>query len=166
MAEQSVEIGFKSVVSALAAALKPLGFAKRGTKFRRGDTNVQLIEFQRSNSSDATSIKFTLNFGVVSVRALLRLDPEAKVAKSGILDAHLSERIGLLSEERAERWWRIDNQTDELAIGSDVIERVMTEALPWLQQYSSDEELVALWKSGRSPGLTEGQRIRYLAALS
>jgi hypothetical protein len=165
MAEQQLQTKFKSVVLAVAAALKPHGFAKRGTKFRRGEPNVQLIEFQRSISNDATSIKFTLNVGVVSARALRHFDPEAEPAKASVLEAHLRERIGTLSDERTDRWWQIDNQSNEQAINSEIVDLVIHKILPWLEKYSTDEALVDLWKSGRSPGLTEGQRNRYLTAL-
>ena len=74
MAASEIEDQFKQVVAAVAAILRPLGYRKSGTNFRRSrdDGNVTIVAFQRSTTSDAYSIRFTANVGVVSKELLRR----------------------------------------------------------------------------------------------
>ena len=165
MAHPDVEAQFKAVLDAVRAVLKDAGYTKRGTSFSSAkDGNVRIVAFQRSSASSASAIKFTVNLGVISSELLRRWDPEKDPSKASIWDTHIRERIGALMPARRDRWWTVTSSS-VAAVVDEVVNLIATLAIPFLQQHSRDSDLVALWKTGRSPGLTEGQRVRNLALL-
>lgn len=165
MADPDVEAQFKDVLNAAWAVLKDAGYTKRGTGFRSDkDGNIRIVDFQRSSESSASAIKFTVNLGVISSELLRRWDPEKDPSKEGIWGAHLRQRLGALTPANEDKWWTIMPSSDA-TIRDEIVDLIATLAIPFLQQHSYDSDLIALWKTGRSPGLTEGQRVRNLALL-
>jgi hypothetical protein len=165
MAHPDVEVQFKDVLSAAWSILKAAGYTKRGASFRNeSDGNVRIIDFQRSSESSALAIKFTVNLSVISGELLRKWDPEKDVAKEGVWGAHLRERIGALTLANEDRWWTVTS-VPVAGIKEEVADLIATLVVPFLQQHARDSDLIALWKTGRSPGLTEGQRIRNLTLL-
>ena len=99
---------------------------------------------------------FTINLGIACGQLLeggshLKGQEPLPMSGSGLACCFLADPISGADP-------RID---DSLLIHeiSGVVER---EAAPYLDRYLSDDELIALWESGQSPGLTETQRLRYL----
>jgi Domain of unknown function (DUF4304) len=165
MAHPDVEDQFKDVLNAAWAILKGAGYTKRGTSFRiENDGNIRIIDFQRSAESSASAIKFTVNLGVISGELLRKWDPEKDLSKEGIWGAHLRERIGALTPAKEDRWWTVTS-LPVADIKEEVADLLATLAIPFLRQHARDSDLVTLWKTGRSPGLTEGQRARNLTLL-
>jgi hypothetical protein len=88
------------------------------------------------------------------------------LARAGSIDAHLRERIGMLLPERPDKWWQIGSETDADALVSEVSRLIFEEAVPYLERYLETGALAKLWETGKSPGLTETQRMRYLARVN
>lgn len=165
MAHPDVEAQFKDALNAAGAILKDAGYIKRGTGFRiESDGNIRIIDFQRSSESSASAIKFTVNLGVISGALLRKWDPEKDLSKEGIWDSHLRERIGALTLANEDRWWTVTS-VPVASIKEEVADLIATLVIPFLQQHARDSDLVALWTTGKSPGLTEGQRVRNLSLL-
>ncbi len=164
MAESALEERFDQVVDAVAATLKESGFSRRGRIFRLArDGNCAVVEFQRSLSSTRDLIRFTLNTGVVC-GALLD-DGPAAAAKARFIDAHLSERLGRLLPTPTDKWWDVSTNSDLKSAIAEIDQLLMLGAVPYLQAHLTNNALITLWESGRSPGLTEGQRQRNLKEL-
>lgn len=167
MGRKELEEKFAAIVGSVFAGLKPLGFRKQGQRFRRdADGNVSLVEFQRSAASDQHMIKFTLNVGIVSGRLLNAWDPDSNIKKVGSSEAHLMQRIGYFLHPPTDHWWALTSGTDTEVIAAEVTSLVVGAAVPYLNEHGSDQSLLALWHTGKSPGLTEGQRQRYVALLA
>jgi len=160
-----VEAKFTEVIEALTKVLRPLGYTKRRHTFRRlSDGNSGVIEVQRSVESDENTIKFTINIGVVSGRLLA--DWEPALIKAGSSSAHLKNRIGYFLSEPHDKWWVLDKSTDTSAVSLELSMLLEHKVVPYLSQHLSDRDLVALWATGRSPGLTERQRVQHLRTLT
>jgi len=160
-----VETKFKQVLTATWSILKAAGYSKRGSRFRLArDNNIAMIDFQRSTENSAKTLKFTVNLVVISGEAMRRWDPEKDLSKASIWDAHLQERIGVIVANE-DRWWTITPYEPVSAIEAEISHIVEMHAIPFLERYARDTDLIALWRTGRSPGLTEGQRVRNLAFL-
>ncbi|WP_243395674.1 DUF4304 domain-containing protein [Sphingomonas oleivorans] len=145
--------------------LQPAGFSKRGRKFRRfSEGNLALIELQRSVRSDSAAIQFTINVGIVSGRLLQERGLDLK--KVGCSHAHLNERIGFFLSDPQDKWWELDDSTEASGAICEITALIREKVLPFLDRHLPDAGLIDLWKTGRSPGLTEGQRVRYLSQLS
>ena len=163
MAIEGVEHKFKALIGGIASTLRPYGFAKRGNAFRLlSDDNTAIIHVQRSQWSTGNTIHFTLNAGVVCGRLLD--DFETDVSKAGIWDAQLRERIGAFLPKREDKWWTIDMDTQPDVMFAE-IESLLRPAVQFVVEHLSDAQLISLWETGASPGLTDGQRQRYLREL-
>lgn len=168
MTARDLEGEYKRIVNAAAALLTAHGFKKRRTAFRNAhdDGNVSIVEFQKSRDSLADAVKFTVNLGVISGELLRRWDGELDISKETVWSAHLRSRIGDFLSPPQDLWWIIADGADTRTIEAEVCDLITSEALPFLSQHSTDADLVRLWRTGQSPGLTEGQRERNLAQLT
>jgi Domain of unknown function (DUF4304) len=155
---------FKQIVTATAQRLSQLGFKKNGNAFRLiSESNVAIIEFQKSRDNTSERLLFTVNVAIVCG---LLLDPERlTIQKSHAYDGHLRDRIGTFLPDRQDKWWEINNTTDEDKLSIEVSDLICDMAVPYLLRYVDTSELLALWESGRAPGLTEGARISKLETL-
>jgi len=153
----------KSVVLlALHECLKPLGFRKSGAKFIRSQGDVvHFIELQSSRTSTAQELIVTVNVGVFAPSLLY---PEStQLSKPSWSECHWTERLGHLCPEHKDLWWTITSPESATLAAGDITHRIKEFALPALARLESVASLVALWRSGRGPGLTKGQRIDLLA---
>lgn len=146
--------------------LKPLGFERsKSTFWTRSGNNIGIIDVQRSVKSAVDRVIFTFNIGVWSDR-IGRFGPgNAKSHPPVVDDCHWHERIGFLLPDREDKWWTI-SANDDPAVVTEQLSRVIVDvAVPALFTHVSDEALRDEWLTGRSPGLTEMQRLMYLTIL-
>lgn len=156
---------YGQVIGACSHNLQNAGYVRRGSSLCKVvDGNVAIIEFQKSSKSSAEAIVFTINLGVVCGQLLERNKSFLKGV--GVVGAHVRQRIGMLLPDRPDKWWTIDTKTDARSLIEEISSLIEREAAPYLEHYLNDDALVALWKSGQSPGLTETQRLRYLRDLT
>ncbi|MBW3624354.1 MAG: DUF4304 domain-containing protein [Armatimonadetes bacterium] len=149
------------VAGRIHVLLKPLHYRKRGLNFScdRGEV-IHLIQIQRSKKSTRYAVVLTLNLGAFS--KLLSERRGQEVVNPRIPDCHWRKRIGHLIPDRYDKWWEIRSAEEAQAVGEELATLLLQYGLPALEGVSTDEELVRLWESGESPGLTEFERTRYL----
>lgn len=125
--------------------------------------NAALINFQRSRWNTSDNVSFTLNLSIVC-GALL--DPGTVTIKSAKeYDGHIRLRIGYLASEGTDKWWEVSNATRADVLSAEIANLVVSVAVPYLERHVRSKDLVTLWETGQCPGLTEVQRLRYLAQL-
>lgn len=154
------------VASALDESLRSQGYAGRKGRWHLRDQagNVVLVAVQRSRSSTASAIRFTVNVALVNRTVWeWELEDLADQRKPDVWSAHWRERPS--TDDGRERWWTVDESSDAEKLAADVVARV-TPLCAAAGQLLDADELVRLWRIGRSPGLTEVQRRQYLAALT
>jgi len=122
------------------------GFRKRALAFhRRTGENFSVVQFQKSQSSDARSLTFTINLGVFSARLQRELDPIVGLPDvKGVpneLACHLRRRIGPLLPERRDTWWRVGVDSAPSEIASTVMGVLEQTAFPFLDALTTDEAL-------------------------
>lgn len=155
---------FDEVVKEVGLRLKKLGFKQRGSVFRiAAESNCGIIEFQRSVKSSKETLLFTLNMGVVCGN-LLDEGPSG-IESAQIIDAHVRQRIGMLLTDRPDKWWTITESTNRDTLIQEVSDLTLTKAVPYVESYLNTNAMITLWESGQCPGLTDVQRIRFLAKL-
>jgi hypothetical protein len=166
VAQQDVEASYKKIVQAVGVALKVHGYRKSGARFRLDRVgNLALIAFQRSTTSDAETIRFTMNIGIVSGELLRRWDPDQDLAKVPVQNAHLWIRLGDFLPDPRDHWWEVNSSSDIGPLEAELVAVLEPKVVPFLDAHLSDAALLELWKTGRSPGLTDGQRIRNITEL-
>lgn len=165
MKNMTPDENFKSVLDAVATVLKEVGFVRAGANMRHITQDcAAIVQFQRSVSSTIDSIRFTVNLGVVC--GALYSDGKAKLKKAKLIDAHLVRRIGDFLPSSPDKWWVLDRGSDVETVTREILSILVDVAIPFIVEHASNAALIDLWRSGNSPGLTEGQRKRYLDELS
>jgi hypothetical protein len=148
------------VIAAAAVVLSPCGFRKRGSVFwRKLDGLVHLVSVQSSVSSTASVSMVTVNIAIVCESLL---DEGERTSVSG---AHWRERLGHLMPQANDVWWTITTADEAHAAGAEIASALANCGLPALDRIRTPASLLALWQSGRSPGLTKVQVERYAAQL-
>lgn len=164
MSRAVLDAAFKQVVETTTKKVDKLGFHRQGLILRVvRQGNAGVIEFQKSTKNTCEKILFTVNLAVIC-GALLEPD-QRSLEKARSIDAHLRQRIGMLMPGHPDKWWEISEVSTVDTLVSEVSEVIATEGAPYVTRYLDVNELVALWESGASPGLTETQRVRYLEKL-
>jgi hypothetical protein len=164
MTRTVVEETFEHVVKVAGERLRALGFARRGPVLRiMGQGTCGVVQFQRSVTNTRDRLLFTVNVGVVCAD-LLDTGP-AGLKKVRVWEAHVRERIGTLLPEHFDKWWEVTAATNPDALAQGISDLIVEVAVPYIQRYLRIDAIIALWESGRSPGLTDRQRINHLAAL-
>ena len=119
---------------------------------------VHLVSLQSSTASSADAVRLTVNLGVW-VSAL------EGDAKPDVWEAHWRERLGFVMEENRDVWWDAASDDQAKSAAAAISEAIRKFALPVLDTLATRADLLSLWKSGRSPGLTEVQAKRLTTRL-
>jgi Domain of unknown function (DUF4304) len=160
----SVGEEFKSLEKDVYAILSKCGYRKRKSKYQsQTDDTIVVVGLQKSRSSTANSIKFTINASVYLRRLL---DPEYDdIENLADYGGHCYWRIGDMLANHRDLWWVIDDGRDSAEIRDEVLRLVEDTLLPFLAAFPSEREIVQLLQSGSCPGGSEKQRLQYLSAL-
>ena len=139
----------------IGPALLHHGFRGRSSTFSREVGDVfHLIQLQASGDNSSSSARFTIN---VAVWAPFLSSEE----KPSVDNAHWRARLGSLSTERADLWWQADDFAMADDAARDITTRIESFAIPALDQLQSTNDLLKLWRTGQSPGLTGVQADRF-----
>jgi len=145
-----------------SSVLKQRGFRRSGSKFTRtGADVVSLIEFQRSRGSTAVYLTFVINYGV-AVLSLAHAEG-VDTAKLWWTQCHWRARVS--GKDGHEAWWPVRDDDDPNQLMARLTHLVEQEVLPALENKQREADLVTLWRTGKSPGLVEAQRLLCLAQL-
>lgn len=141
-------------------ALKTLGYKRSGTRFvRRGAEVVSLIELQTSRASTTNELSFVVNFGVI----VISLTGGGDLSKPTYTDCHWGGRVS--GKDGAERWWTVRAEDSAVELAETLDRVLLGEAVPALDSKQTEEALIVLWQTGRSPLLVDEQRLFFLALL-
>lgn len=155
---------FNCLLATVAATLTQKGFQRSGNTFWSSSPGSwALIQFQRSTKSSAQQTTFTVNLGIASKALLKFLGKPERVPT--IDECHWRQRIGFVLPDAADRWWQLMPDANAASVAGEVIKALTQFALPAIESHSSDASLRDTWISGRAPGLTEIDRLRFLSAL-
>lgn len=105
----------------------------------------------------------TVNLGVFLKPLAIKLGDEIK--SPNVSDCHWRQRIGNIMPNGFDKWWEVSNTKEANQASHDIVTMLTDWGIPVLDNLSSLEKVIALWKDGISPGVTEGLRQRYLAIL-
>src|SRR5262245_29497849 len=119
-----------------------------------------MINFQRSKESDAEKLVVTVNLGI-----LLTCLSDGSSDNPDVWSSHWRRRIGFLAPQHDDIWWTIQTEEDCVHAAEEIREMVLLYALPEFATKGTPEQIVAYWRTGEAAGLTETQRLRYLAEL-
>jgi hypothetical protein len=162
-----IEKSFNEMCSKqLFPELRKIGFKKSKYSFYiiKND-NWGIINFQRSQENDKNLFRFTINLAVVSKRILGFFKNLENNKIPDVWDSQWRVRLGELMPEKKDKWWIINEETNITEFSRLLLSLINEFALPSIFKYISDQSLMDLWLGGKSPSLTEYQRLLNLAVL-
>jgi hypothetical protein len=164
MTKAGADAKFQSVMMLVGEALLAFGYRKSGAILRKiAGSNAAIIEFQKSRDSSREVVQFTINLAIVCGKLL---DPDrASLGKAKAMEGHFRMRIGEALPGNEDLWWNIAADSNAEALAHEISRTLIERAVPLLASFEDTRELLALWKSGSSPGLTDVQRARYISEL-
>jgi len=152
------------IVQQVAKVLKPHGFRRLGNNFLRDNKSVCLIiQIQKSSSSSSSEIKLTVNLGIF-LWSLAHLH-WTEVKRPAVEISHWRQRIGHVSHYRTDKWWTISSDDEAQHAASEIALVLEREVLPLMESLASEEAIRDLWVNDTCPGLTNGEKLKYLSEL-
>lgn len=114
----------------IAPPLRAVAFRKRRNSFSRlSAAGWGLINFQASQFGTLDSVSFTINIGLAFAELS---DVTAGPPTFGRADVR--QRIGPLLNERQDKWWVLQPDSDFDAVAADVTAAVSGTVIPWLEE--------------------------------
>jgi len=131
--------------------LKELGFKKNLLIYSRDVGELKwLIDIQKSRWNDESEAQFTLNFGVYVPGVLSTYANMPEPAKPKIEHCSCSARVGMLTSERKDKWWKLtsdDSQEVVDEISQDLLSKIREIAVPFLSKFNSSLEVAEFLSS-------------------
>jgi Domain of unknown function (DUF4304) len=160
------QIGYELIQKDTAELLRPLGFKRKGPIiFTRTADNFGVLHFQSSSKSSKAEIIFTLNIGVIIGKLVDSRCYSQFIKHPSSMYAQIRVRIGFFLPEKQDVWWNVSRVVDAPRWCKDFSQLILEEAVPFVQHNMKIDNVVSAWEQGRSPGLTDGERVVYLARL-
>ena len=154
----------KPILAHVQSLLRPVGYRRAGSVFSRTSEDlVHLVEVQSSRSNTDLEARFTVNIGIFAP-AVVYADVR-DTTRPSIPGAHWRRRLGSLSLEKKDLWWSARTRAEAETVAHDITDCLALNALRALAELPNLQALAAVWKSGNSPGITEHQRMDFLARL-
>ncbi len=149
----------KIIADKLADSLKPRHFKKTPNNFQfsNGDLTY-FIGLQSSQSSTSDVLKATVNIEIAS--SLLSKFDDGGLPEKDVRHYHL--RIGFFLENPTDKWWIVNSVDSAIKSADEINEILTTNVFKIFDELKSTKDFVTLWRQGKSPGLTEGQRKMFL----
>ena len=133
------------VKDTLSPALRALGFKGSAGRYSMPCSDCwALLGFQKSAYSDAVEVQFTINLLVVNKSAwnAARQEaphlPERPTPTTWYGEPAAQARIGDLTPEGEDKWWRVYSPANMAAVGNDVLHDITEYALPWLRHQTHE----------------------------
>jgi hypothetical protein len=145
-----------TITSRIEQVLSAAGFKRHRFGFERKVGNVlHLVALQSSQSSTASRLRTTINLAVWAP------DLAEPNAKPDIWSAQWRERIGKLMPQAQDHWWTVSSLKEAEQAAQQISEALVGPGLSALDRISSTSDLLQLWETGHSPGLTQMQAAKY-----
>jgi hypothetical protein len=152
---------FKHFMKLIKPFMKTQGFISKGNSFykRHLQGNIGIINFQRNRDGFP---KFTINIAIYSrvLAEFFLAEFNQKQIKEypSLGDYHWQARIGDLVPKHNiyrqkdkkwlngdDKWWHYDDKTDVEAIFQEISELIAEFAIPAIDKYITDQQLIELW---------------------
>ncbi|MCV2357309.1 DUF4304 domain-containing protein [Paucibacter sp. B2R-40] len=122
-----------AAIAPLSTVLREAGFKKSGRRFKRDVGEVRLfLDVQASQWNRDQSASFTINLAVFAPSVLRKLGEDVGDAPNSEAGCTWLDRIGFLTPEKKDLWWKLDSAESVKDVSSRVLETVHRYAIPWL----------------------------------
>ncbi|MCA9618985.1 MAG: DUF4304 domain-containing protein [Myxococcales bacterium] len=128
------------VAEPMFAALRDLGFRKRGQTARRSrDAVTQIVNLQKSGSNRGQTGRFTINLAIFHsvLSNLVAWYPQGR--SPGESEVAVQARLGHLLPDAGDKWWTVGPRSDASRLGAEVTHAVLTYGVPWLDDHTELE---------------------------
>ena len=118
----------------IAKFLKAQGFKKSGRNWHKEiDNNWHIVNVQASSGNFASEGKFAINLGVYNAE-IESYCGNCLSGKPKEYDSTIRIRLGA-TDSSSDYWWEIDARSDLQDIAIDVVQKLESEGMPWLEDH-------------------------------
>ena len=115
----------------LASLLKQHGFKKKTRNFYRENADrTDVINIQASQWNEGREGQFTVSVGICFPAISEIIDAPLIKGLPKEYDCTIRERIGLITEENRDIWWKINTETNQSVLANDLASKVNSICLP------------------------------------
>lgn len=139
----------KTFAEGMARALLPAGFRKgKGGAFARSfDEVTQIVQPQRSASSNRCSLRVTVNVGLSAKAVAEELQARGYPPRKEI-DCQARSRISsFLDHPREDKWWDVSDDTEAQGASQEIEAVLRRCVLPKLDAQRNGASVLATWQS-------------------
>jgi len=134
----------------LADILKANGYKKTGRNWHKPIRNNWLIvNVQASSGNIGGEGKFTINLGVYQAEIAALAGDSPINGKPKEYESTISERLGILAYGR-DHWWLVNRASSLKEIAADVVEKMGSFGIPWLNSHSEASQISAALENSPS----------------
>jgi hypothetical protein len=121
--------------------MKDMGFRKKQQVYENNLIDLTwFVNIQKSRWNDETECQFTLNCGVFIPGVLSKYANVIEPAKPKIDHCCCAARIGMLTPEKLDKWWKIKKNESDSAddeIGQDIKFMINQFVIPFLNKFTA-----------------------------
>lgn len=130
----------------LADFLKTQGYKKSGRNWHKPiQNNWLIVNVQASSGNIGSKGKFTINLGVYHAEIATLAGQASIDGKPKEYDSTVRERIGILAYGQ-DRWWVVDSTSNLEEIAAEVVEKMSSFGIPWLNSHIEASQISAALK--------------------
>ena len=132
----------------LHESLRKLGYSKHGNLYAYRESKlVRVIDLNKSTISSKSEIDFTFDCGVYIPGVIAFYCSKSDSQLSQITDCCIHGRLGLLNEDRRNKWWTIQEDDDDASaaddkVVADITRRLEMDAIPFLNRFRDPEHVI------------------------
>jgi hypothetical protein len=162
--DTQVQKEYKHLLSHFAKRFKLEGFARKGNYFFYVEgNNIAWFWFQKSRSSSASEILFTVNGSVFygDIGGPAFNDPRIALGRNG----HVAFRLGFFLSDHPDMWWAVRPGTDLKEVEEQIWDLMGKHAVPYMKEFIKVENVLEFWENERANGrLSDWQKtlLRFL----
>lgn len=136
------------ITRGVVPVLKPLGFKRSGTTFRRElDECIQVVNVQSSQWNDRDHARFTINLGIYfpAVEVPLADFLKSSLGESGprASQCHLRQRIGGVLQTARDLWWTLRPGEPAASVVTEVEAALRGPAMQWFERNARPTALLS-----------------------
>jgi hypothetical protein len=127
----------------LADLLKTNGYKKSGRNWHKPvQDNWLIVNVQASSGNTGSEGKFAINLGVYHAEIAALAGQSTIDGKPKEYDSTVRERLGMLAYGR-DHWWAINSVSNLKEIAAEVVEKMSSFGIPWLNSHTEASQISA-----------------------
>ena len=142
--------------------MRSRGFLRKGYRFARwtkGSAQVVALYVWNERSTPVDAV-FTIDIGILIGKHYWYQTGHTKPKKQPeVADCHWADNLGTFLPSGQPQYWHTHDRSEVPRLAGELLDALEAKGFPVLERLTNDKTMMELWKTGKSPGLTDMQRL-------